>query len=838
MMLWVAAVFALLSVAALGESFAQESTYVDSVKFIEYTDENIALEEVRNGNLDIYYWAIPSDRLEGSGAATGLNVFNSTGGSFSLLVNPADTEAFNPFADRDARFALNYLVDRNLFVNELMGGFGSPTVSYYGASHPEYLTILESTEKFGFVYNPALADEIISKSMISRGAVMTDDGRWMVDSEPVEITLFIRSDDPIRKSIGEILASELEGIGFTVNRDFGDLNKAFAVVYGSDPADFQWHMYTEGWGSSAFVRYDSVGIGQMYAPWFSNMPGFNDPTYWNYEHERLDNITQRIYTGDYADEPERSSLIQEGVSEGISESVRIFLASNTDQYVTNEGTSGVINDFGAGVPSRFTPINARTDDGSLTIGVKHIYQGSWNTVAGLTDIYSNHIWGVLSDPSTFKHPYTGETIPVRAQYQVETAGPDGTLEVPAGTVTWDTALQEWVSVPAGTSATSKATFDFTFSKWHNGQWMDMNDIMYSLYFVMEWGSEAGENDKTYDSSFTPRASQYTQTIKGVNQIDEDTIEVYVDYWHFDDNEIADWASLWSSVPWEITAAMEGTVIDGKAAFSRSAAQSKGVSWLSLLVSNDAAMMREYLVQFADSDHVPAALAGASSAYVQDRYGASASWIEENDHAVISNGPFYLDSYNPEARSINVAAFNDESYPFEAGRWSEFEEVSFPTIEYAEVAGIVQKGQALEIKVGTQGADSVVYFLKSSSGEVTSGTLNVDAGMTVISIPPEATDLLGIGAGSIKIFAASESVLKPDFYESSFLVVDASDVEPGGQDEVIDMGPPGEDGPAPDDSSSTDADQDDPGYGMLAIAIAVAIGIAAAAAVAFKKRKSA
>lgn len=834
MILWLAAAFVLLSVAAFGESFAQESAYVDSVKFIQYIDENIALEEVKNGNLDIYYWAIPSDRLEGSDATTGLKVFNSTGGSYSLLVNPADTETFNPFADRDARFALNYLADRKLFVNELMGGFGSPTVSYYGPSHPEYLTLLEQTEGFGFVYNPALAEEIISESMVSRGAVMTD-GQWTVDSVPVEVTLFIRSDDPIRKSIGEILASELERIGFTVNRDYGDLNKAFAVVYGSNPADLQWHMYTEGWGSSAFVRYDSVGIGQMYAPWFSNMPGFNDPTYWNYEHERLDNLTQRIYTGDYADESERASLLQESVAEGISESVRIFLAGNTDQYVANEGTSGVINDFGAGVPSRFTPINARTDDGSLTIGVKHIYQGSWNTVAGLTDVYSNHIWGVLSDPSTFKHPYTGETFPVRAQYQIETAGPDGTLDVPPGAVTWDTELQEWTGVPAGTSATSKATLDFTFSKWHNGQWMDMNDIMYSLYFAMEWGSEAGEGDKTYDSSFTPRASQYVQTIKGVNQIDEDTIEVYVDYWHFDDNEIADWASLWSTVPWEITAAMEEAVIDGKAAFSRSASQSKGVNWLSLLVANDAAMMREYLVEFGDSTHVPAALAGADPAYLQDRYGASASWIEENDHAVISNGPFYLESYIPEARSINVVAFNDESYPFEAGRWSGFEEVSFPTIRYADVADIVQKGQALEIEVGTQGADYVIYFLKSSDGEVTSDTLQADTGVTTISIPPEETELLGTGAGNLKIFAASESVLKPDFYESSFLVVEASPDTPDKPDVPPDV-PPDTDDPPPDTGTGT-ADSDDPGYGILAVAIAAIIGIAVAAAV-FKKRRSA
>ena len=63
----------------------------------------------------------------------------------------------------------------------------------------------------------------------------------------------------------------------------------------------------------------------------------------------------------------------------------------------------------------------------LTIGVKQIYQGAWNPVMGLTDSYSRHIWGIVSDPGTFKHPFTGETIPIRAKWIVETAGPNEKL---------------------------------------------------------------------------------------------------------------------------------------------------------------------------------------------------------------------------------------------------------------------------------------------------------------------------------------------------------------------------------------------------------------------------
>ena len=70
-------------------------------------------------------------------------------------------------------------------------------------------------------------------------------------------------------------------------------------------------------------------------------------------------ITQKVYTGDFQSSDERSHLIQEAVVEGINESVRIFLASKIDQYVANENIEGIVNDFGAGVPSRFTPINAK-----------------------------------------------------------------------------------------------------------------------------------------------------------------------------------------------------------------------------------------------------------------------------------------------------------------------------------------------------------------------------------------------------------------------------------------------------------------------------------------------
>ena len=797
-------------------------TFVNNVTFIQYLDENTALEQVRNGNLDLYYYRISSDRIENVQLRRNLQVFESVGGSYSVLVNPADTlnlgsendtipitpetltsqppTKFNPFSFQEVRFALNYLIDRKLIVNELLSGYGTVMFSNYGPYDPDYVSIIEQLESFNFEYNPTLANKIITDVLLKNGASKSsvdseEKSRWFFNDSPIQITIFIRSDDPVRKAIGEILASELDSIGFQVKKDFGDLNKAFVIVYGSDPADLKWNLYTEGWGGrSAFVRYDPIGLGQMYSPWFSNMPGFNDPTYWNYKNQYLDQITQRIYTGNFTSEQERIKLIQNATYEGVKESVRIFLASKTDQYIANEKVKGIINDFGAGVPSRFTPINAKIDsDDTLLVGVKQIYQGAWNPVMGLNDVYSTHIWNTIYDPIIFKHPYTGKSIPIRTTWNVTTVGPYDKLDVPDDAILWNTMTQRWENIPSNTQSTSKVTFDLKFSRWHNGEFMDINDVMYYLYFILEWGSaKQRDDDKTYDSEFTPRFTQTVNTIKGIRVLDDDTIQVYVDYWHFDTAEIADWASVWSVMPWEIYAAMEKSVIDGKASFSRSGSVSKNVNWLSLLVPRDASLIASNLQEYRDTGYIPTAFSSniggikADEQYVFSRYDRTIKWIEEKNHAVISNGPFYLQSYSPESRTIKIQAFRDESYPFDKGHWSEFENIRFPVITSVDLPNVVLFGKETVIPIKTKYSDRLYYFVTNADGkQIQSGIEDIKNDTFVLVFDSNTTSQLSLGANDLKLFVVSNDVLRPDIYLTSFLVL--NDDYNKSLDKIINLG---------------------------------------------------
>ncbi|MDE1872650.1 MAG: ABC transporter substrate-binding protein [Thaumarchaeota archaeon] len=758
-------------------SFGEKGTYVDKVEFIQYSDSNTAIEEIKNGNLDIYYSSIPSDRIDPQ-LRQDLNVFQSTGTEYSLLVNPAPSEKFNPFSIREVRYALNYLVDRNMIVDEILNGHGSPMISAYKPYDPDYLLILGKLQSFNFRYNPSLADKMISDALTKAGAQKID-GKWYYDSKPIEITIFIRNDDQVRKSIGEILSSQLQKLGFVVKPDYGDLSKAFSVVYGSNPSDMEWNIYTEAYTVGGFVRYDSVIVAQMYSPWFSNMPGFNNPEYWNYENSSLDSISKAIFVGNFTSSVTRAKLINDGVVGGIQESVRIFLAAQVDQYVANKKVQGIINDFGAGITSRFTPINSRDDSDTIKIGVGQIYQGAWNPVAGFTDSYSQEMSAPVMDPGDFKNPYTGITIPVRTTWNVTTAGPLGKLDVPSDAIRWDPAQQKWAQVGPGIKSTSKITYHMKFSNWHDGRPMDMNDVLYGIYFLYQWGWDQASQTETFDSEYSPKANQAAKTLIGVRVIDNDTIEVYQNYWHFDDREIADSAQVWPDMPWELMYAMEKSVTEGKLAFSRSDAISKNVDWLSLIVPKDAQIIKSNLQEFEKNYTVPNALIGlATPSYCDLRYNSSISWIDKHNNAMISNGPFYLDIYLPEARTISIKSFDDPTYPFGAGYWKKFEQVQLPKIEKVNVPTVVTIGQDLDIPVSvTPGSDVYYYFINAQGNLVYSGMQNSSSGNFSIAVPATTTMNFTVGANDLQIFTVSDSAYRPDTFGTNFLAVEKGDEIP-------------------------------------------------------------
>lgn len=742
----------------------------DTLQFIQYADKNTALEEIRHDNLDVYLASIPYDRITLDDREN-LGVYRASGNFYSILVNPATGIEFNPFSTQKARFALNFLVDRDLIVNELLGGHGFTQTSNYGKTSPTYLNIIDQVESFNFVYDSEFAKQLLTESLLDSGAVLIDD-TWYYEDKPIILKFFIRSDDPVRKSIGELLAFHLEEFGFMVEREFGDLNKAFVLVYGSDPANFNWHLYTEAWASSAFVKHDRISLSQMYAPWLGNMPGFGNPSYWNYKHDTLDNLTQRIYTGDFITEQDRQLLVQEAIVHGMTESIRIFLAGALDNYVTGGDITGVVDDFGAGISNRFTLVNLeKTDSNLVKIGMPQIYQGSWNPVGGFTDGYSRIILNTLSDPGVYLHPHSGNFVPFLVNYTVISNGNDGTVDIHPDSILWNSSKKQWTSVYG--TATSMVTFDINFTKWHHGENMDMNDILYSLYFVQEWGTSI--NSTTFDPEFSPQLAPINNILAGIHIVDDDTITLYLDFWHFDDDEIANLISVWPTTPWELFVVMEQAVIDDKVAFTRSSATAKMINWLSLIVENDAMLISEYLKNIP-SDYIPPALAHENPGILQSRYDSSIKWIEENNHAVISNGPFQLESYRPESRTITVKAVSYDSINRDS--WLSLTDVKLPEINSIIIPDVVSLNTPFVVNITTNNVDNVYYYLTNSKGiGIVFDSIKIYDNVGSIHFDYNILQNFTLGATTLKLFAISDDALRPDIVETNFITSNQNDSLP-------------------------------------------------------------
>ena len=780
-------IFILFSSALVGNSaFSQtpeKGSFIDQARFIHRVDENLALEEVKSGFLDTYFFPIPQEAANNAKNDPRLKVYDKTAGSLGFFVNPApaaDPNVLNPFQFKEVRYALNYLIDREFVINEILKGYGNPLVDPFGIYSPEYLNIIGTVESFGFRYNPSLASNMISGAMNAAGAT-NNNGKWQFNGSPVTVNVLIRQDDVKKQSMGELLSSELEKIGFNVQRDYGDLNKANTVVYASDPKNLEWQLYTEEMGgTSAFVKYNPIIPAQMYAPWLSAMPGSQNPAYWNYQNATLDEVTQKIAFFNFTSEEERNQLVNDAIKMGIQESVRIFVAQKTDPFVSSASVQGFVNDFGAGITSKYSLLNARSGDGnsSLDIGVKQIHQGSWNTIAGLQDLYSRSIYFMIADSDTFRNPYTGEVISFRSPWtNITTQGPLGKLDVPADAIKWNQTLQQWVQSGEGSTATSMVAFTLLYSNWHHGIPMDISDMMYGDYFAYEWGTDTGPGDRTVDPEFTPVAAEALKLSKGTRYVSPDRIESYIDIWHYDEKEIADSAVFFVNEPWEIAAAAERVVMEGRLAYSRSEAQAKGVGWYDPIVREHAEMIKAELQAMKNEQFIPSALKDLIT--VQDairRYDASISWIENHGHAVISNGAFYLDNFNVAGGTITINAFRDASYPFEAGHWSNYETPKLVDITGVEVPRIVSMGQATPIKVNVQVAGepssnvTVNYFVSNKDGTVVvrGEAQQGSPGQFNIGLTSEMTAKLSQGPNTIKIFAVSNEALRPDISSSTIL----------------------------------------------------------------------
>ena len=494
----------------------------------------------------------------------GVQLFTAPALNLSLILNPAPAPEgkLNPFSILEVRQAMQELVDREFIAQDLYRGEADPMISQVSTSDRDYLTVYDIIRGSGIRFDPEDARQRIADAMTAAGATLVD-GTWSYGGEPIRLTFIARVEDE-RREIGDLVRSELEDAGFQVNMQYQSFAPAVLTVYSTDPAAFGWHLYTEGWSSGGAQRYDVGSVNSFNAPWLGNMPGWKESGYWQYENARLDELGQRLFRGQFASEQERDDIYREMTQMGLDESVRVWLATVRTSFPATSALTGMTRDVISGPRTPYA-LRTATVDGRTDLNVGDLWvwteRTTWNPVGGFGDAYSNDIWRNMTDPAVANDPFTGLTVPFRATYEVETAGPDGTLPVPADAVTWDAVNDAWAPVAPGTTAVSSVTFDYgkyLGAPWHDGQPITLADAIYAIAQRAELSYDPDKAKMEIALAVTSRP--YLETIKGYRIVDDTHLQVFVDDWHFDPNEIASYASPTSFVmPWELLAAMDDLV---------------------------------------------------------------------------------------------------------------------------------------------------------------------------------------------------------------------------------------------------------------------------------------
>lgn len=818
---------------AVTDSPVKDGIYADKVIYLVSTDETIALKDVVEGKADLLYTqASPSILRKLSDADRDkINIYPVPSGYWSLFFNPipnkapytwksetAEEETFNPFAIKEVRFAFNWIMNRKKLVDEILFGEGAPMYTPCISGMPGTYRYNLLPAQFGITDT---GDEQKALDMIKtamekaaelpelKGLLVFENGKWMYKGKPVTIKSVLRTDDPTRRlPAARYINAQFEKSGITVEALERDRATAGALAYGSNPADLEWHLYLEGWGSGGTSKYHEVNLSQMYAPFYGYMPGGQDMNYWNYTHAKLDEYGKKAVYGQYLTADEYWKETVEMCSLGIQEAVRVYICSQNDLYVANKARFGSrlfygLGDGFNGWTIRCADVKPDTDGpykGKRVVRVmQHSAKGSlfmtqWDVIGsqGFSDTYSSSFYKLLTDTATSADnpctadieysfckvdPASYKADPKLVATGNKTAEGDdeyemgGNIPVPADAVLYDSNKKEWVKVGSGLTAACVATGKMVDGYyWHHGEPCDIYDIRYATAFPREWGIQNGEDDKYYDSSLAGLYEPGFKTDKGIVFNADNSITNYsTSFVAVDADLSAKMAGALAikaanpgrstAVPWEIYEACSEMVVTGSKSgtvynFAKDGG-GRGVE-VHVIGTECVADIKAKLEDLAAAKHIPHSLKGfITEDYAVKRYKASIAFIEKYGHAYISNGPCMIEKIDTITNSVICEAVT--KYPYKSNHYPNLFINDMTVINYVKspAAQSADKDAVYEVTVAkytypnveqTPLAEGVVEAKLQLPGgkEKVYPAMKKEPGKYIVTIP--AADLAGLEKG--------------------------------------------------------------------------------------------
>jgi len=779
---------------------APKGPWVDEVVFFVEKDEAKVLDMLLKNEMQVYFRDIRDPGIfRRVKESPDLWYAISYGLYFELTFNPVGPEfpktgKLNPFAVPRIREAINYLVDRKYICDEIMAGMAVPRYTCLTPAFPDYAryadTIRDLEKKYS--YNLEKAREIITEEMLKLGAELRD-GKWYYKGEPVTIIFIIRVEDQ-RRQIGDYVASQLEKLGFTVDRQYKTSREAAPIWIRGDPADGRWHLYTGGWITTVVSRDESDNFGFFYTP-----RGYPSPLWQAYKPSpEFDYVAGRLWNKDYKTVEERDELMRRALYLSMEDSVRVWLVSQTAPWPARKEVS-LTYDLAAGFSgARLWPYTIRYVDrvgGTVKIASTDLLVEPVNPVAGSNWVYDAMFYRALSDPAAMPDPFTGLYWPQRVKkaevYALKGLPIDVTLDwvelkfvdnivVPADAwYDWDPVKQEIVYAPPNTTAKTKTIVyydDNLFDvKFHDGSKFSLADMVFSYILTFD---RAKPESPVYDKSYVPAFESFRQYFKGFRIVSTKplVIEYYSDQLFLDAEWIA-WTAAsafytdygYGPGPWHMVAIGWLAEAGKKLAFSAHKSGELKVEWMNYIAGPSLSILRECLDKAIAEKFIPYKnVMGkyVSEAEALERYNNLKKWYEARGHFLVGNGPFYLDRVDPTARIVVLKA--NREFIDAADKWLKFSKPMMPEVRITAVPTITPGLSAeIPISITFEGqpykvADMkyVKYIITSPITTLTGVAEPVKDGEWRIRLKPEETSRLPPGAIGVEVIAVSKLVGTP------------------------------------------------------------------------------
>ncbi|MFN8387790.1 MAG: ABC transporter substrate-binding protein [Anaerolineales bacterium] len=790
---------------------------------IDYSivDAQSAITQIGAGAIDIFSYGVASDKLAEIKSAN-LCYSQSYGTYYDMLFNPYGNEnheyadgRLNPFSDRKIREAMNWAIDRNYINQEIFAGGALPKYFALTTQLVDYTDLIDVARglEAKYAYNLDKAKEVVDAQMTAMGATKGADGKWQYKGAPVNVIFLIRNDgDGTRLPQGNYFATQLESLGFTVERREGKSSELSPLWIGSDPTEGQWDVYTAGWGSNGLQRDQRTIFQEMYLPDSpQGIPLFTE----NVVDPAFQQIGDDLANGNYKTLEERHDLMVKALPLSLEDSLQVWTV-DLQTYAPFRCDLQVSADVGAGVETTFmSPYTMRyagQEGGQVKVGTTAtLFTDPWNPVNGANWVTSAYVQNATSGRGLMPDPYTGLAWPLRAEKAdlvVQTGIPvesnlgwvnlsfEDNIAVPADAwVDWDPATGKFITAaekfPDGATAKSKSVIYypadlFDTVKWHDGSNLSPADF---VMYMIESFDYSKEGSAIFDEDTAGTLEAFLSHFKGVQILSTDPLTIAT----YDDNVYSDaelnitswWPSYgYGEAPWQSIAVGNSAVAAKELAWGTGQADRNTVEWMSFIGGPSLEILAKHLDQAITDKTIP--YPEVMSAYLTAdeaaaRYTALKDWYTARGHFWDGTGPYYLDTVDLNAGAAVVK--NNPDFADLSDRWSKFGQ--------APLAEAALDGPA-QLKIG-DAADFTATFTYKASGDayptadikavkfllydetgatvyVGAGVATGDEGVFTLTIPADVSAKLVAGSGRIEVAGVLIPVAIPAFTSLDYVVL--------------------------------------------------------------------